>query len=78
MYVKVTICTLMCYDFAVLKDVELSEEDQMMRAIAMSLGEDILVSTDQVWANAYIDELDLMLFISNFAVIHFNEKSILI
>ena len=78
MYVKVTICTLMCYDFAVLKDVELSEEDQMMRAIAMSLGEDILVSTDQVWANAYIDELDLMLSILNFAVIHFNEKSILI
>jgi len=29
-------------------ELELSEDDQMMRAIAMSLGDNIIVSTDQV------------------------------
>lgn len=29
-------------------DMNLSEEDQMMRAIAMSLGENVLVSTEEV------------------------------
>jgi hypothetical protein len=29
-------------------DVDLSDEEQMMRAIAMSLGESVIMSTDQV------------------------------
>lgn len=28
--------------------MEMSEEDQMLRAIAMSLGENVVMSTDQV------------------------------
>ncbi len=33
---------------AVGMDADLSEEDQMMRAIAMSLGENVVMSADQV------------------------------
>ena len=29
-------------------DIDVGEDDQMMRAIAISLGENVLVSTDQV------------------------------
>ncbi|XP_064633553.1 E3 ubiquitin-protein ligase HUWE1-like isoform X3 [Lineus longissimus] len=40
-------------------DMDLSEEDQMLRAIAMSLGENVLVSTDQTDSKKNDDEKKL-------------------
>lgn len=42
-------------------DWEMSEEDQMLRAIAMSLGENVLVSTNQVGIHKKIFTVEIVI-----------------
>ena len=44
-------------------DLDLSEEDQMMRAIAMSLGENVLMSTDSANSTSQVNNQDFLIIL---------------